>query len=498
MLKSRRIRDPRKVASDYLNLDIWGLHDRFYQVMENEDYKRIVVLAPRGHGKSQVWTHVFPVWSYLKNRNSRTLIAAKAKEQSVKLLSLIKQDFERNPRLWADFGDCTSKPWQDDKIYLQRDTAIPLKDPTFEAVGVLGAITGSHFDNIVLDDIIDDENVRTEKRRQSVLTWLKKTVEPLLEPGGRICAVGTRKHYRDVYQHLLDNPSWYHVACQERIYGDHRRCGYKAILQEPVYEPIFDSAGILVNIEVKGDYSILLPERWTIQKLLMNKISMGTPIFESEYQNNPTALEGLLFDEDWIQYYKTPSEVEAMNMKFKVMAFDLAVSEKQIEGGDFFAGVVIGLTDQNKFYVIDIIHEHLDFPSQVRKILLWYDLHRPDVVVIETNAYQKALAQHLQSISTLPIVQKKTVTDKYTRLLEISPYFESKRVYIREDMEELVQEYKEFPRGEHEDILDALQMAISDIISRSSNYEFFGWRPGWARKRHENEWIASQIKPKQV
>jgi len=493
----RKITDPRTVATHYLGHTMWKLHEELYKTVENTNLKRVVVIAPRDHGKSEVFTHTLPLWSYLNNRDVRILIAAKSKDQATKFLSVIKQDFEKNEKIKKDFGDLKDNPWQDSKIYLKRNPTVSLKDPSVEAVGVLGGITGAHFDLIVCDDLLDDENTRTERKRQSVMTWFKGTLEPLLEPNGRLFVVGTRKHYKDMYQYLLNNDVWKHLECQYNIAGDHRRCGYKSIIKEPKYDITYDHENKINDIKIIGDYSILLPEKFTITELIIRKISMGSQLFNSEYQNDPTGLEGLLLDEEWLQYYTSVTDLDKLTFKMRVMAFDLAISEKDIEGGDYFAGIFIGLTNDNKFYILDYIREHLDFPSQVRKIQSWYDLQtsfgwKPDVVIIETNAYQKALSQHLKSITTLPILEKKQDKDKYTRLLEISPYFESKRVFMREDMTDIMDEYKMFPRGDHEDLLDAIQMAMSEIIKRSTDYEFFGWRPGWLRKKDESEYISSK------
>lgn len=494
---SINVKDPRRIARYYLNHAEWKLHNIFYNLIENEDYKHILVIAPREHGKSEVFTRVMPIWTYLNNRNSRILIASKSKDQATKQLKIIKSDFEKNSKIMDDFGDLRDIPWQNDKIYLKRDPDISLKDPSFEAVGVRGAITGGHFDLVVVDDIIDDGNVKTKKERKNVETWFKKTVEPLLSPDGRICVVGTRKHYDDLYQNLLDNVAWYHVNCRYVEYGDHKRCGYRAIIQEPgKYEGILDDGGVVVGIDInkQSKYEILCPEFWTIEELLLKKLLMGTPFFNSEYQNDVTALEGLILDRDWLQFYKEPRELESIIFKTQIMAFDLAISGKDIKEGDYFAGVVLGMSNANNFYVIDTIREKLDFPQQVKRIINWYELHRPNIVVIETNAYQKALSQHLQDITTMPIVNKRQESDKFMRLMEITPYFESRRVYIRKDMDDFIEEYTDFPRGKHEDLLDAFHMAMSEAVGRTSNYELFGWRPSWIRKKDEEEWISSNFK----
>ena len=444
-LKSKIV-SPKDVAVTYLDRQAWPFHDEFYRALSLTQYRKILIIAPRGHGKSEIFSHVLPIWAYLNNHNVRILIVSKAKEMATRSLGIIKQAFESNQKIISDFGDLRSKPWQDDKIYLKRDENVPLKDPSVEAVGIGGSITGAHFDLIICDDLIDNEHMKSEKKRRSVEHWFQTTLEPLLEPTGRIVVIGTRKHFKDIYQSLLDNPIWYHMACRYPEDEDHRRCGYRAILEEPASEPLVDDNGVVTDFAIKGPYRILLPERWTIQGLLKEKLSMGSPAFNSEYQNDPTGFEGLLLDEDWLQYYTDYQTIESTSMKMVIMAFDLAITEKSIEAGDYFAGIVIGLSLSNNFYVIDTLRAHLDFPSQVRKVIDWYNIHKPQAVVIETNAYQKALAQQLKEVTTIPIIEKRTDTDKYRRILEISPYFEARHVFVRKEFQDLIDEYKEFPQ----------------------------------------------------
>ena len=81
---------------------------------------------------------------------------------------------------------------------------------------------------------------------------------------------------------------------------------------------------------------------------------------------------------------------------------------------------------------------------------------------VESNAFQVALPQALRE-GMLPIVQVKQHRDKLWRLMELAPHFENGRIRIhRQNHEDLIHEYLQFPKGEHDDILDALHLAFSN------------------------------------
>ena len=66
----------------------------------------------------------------------------------------------------------------------------------------------------------------------------------------------------------------------------------------------------------------------------------------------------------------------------------------------------------------------------------------------------------------LPVIPYKTITDKTTRVMAISPYFENHMVRCKEDQDEFIHEYVQFDKGDHDDLLDALTLAVTDIIDR--------------------------------
>ena len=60
----------------------------------------------------------------------------------------------------------------------------------------------------------------------------------------------------------------------------------------------------------------------------------------------------------------------------------------------------------------------------------------------------------------VPTKKIKQRTDKVTRISGISPLVENGTIKFKKDQVELLDEMIEFPASQHDDILDALEMAI--------------------------------------
>jgi predicted phage terminase large subunit-like protein len=150
------------------------------------------------------------------------------------------------------------------------------------------------------------------------------------------------------------------------------------------------------------------------------------------------------------------------------MAVDPAIS--QAATADYFALVVLGMNDDRNIWVLDTYRERLDFPAQIEIIKSKAAQWDPDRIPIEDSAYQLSLVQALMRESSLPVVRSKSAGDKTARIMAMGPHFENGRIRVRRGMRELEAEYLAFPRGAHDDLLDALEKAVEAACER-------GWGP---------------------
>lgn len=428
-------------ANYYLNITSPPHQKEWHNILD--DVKRNLLLAPRDHGKSLVVTYEFPIHEICKNRNIRILIISKTGKQGTKFLSVIKEELEQNQKLIKDFGVFYSDiGWTSNYIYVKRDKI--MKDPTVECVGVLGAITGGHFDIIIADDILDDENTKTVERMKTVKNWFYGTIMQLVEPHTKVIVVGTRKHYLDLYQDILKNPMF-------------KNSVYKAIIKYPdKYDYVKDDKGE-VDVKIKGQSEVLWPDKWDIKTLLKDRHSTGSILFDREKQNDPSGMRGQLLKMEWLNFYKEPPT----HFKYKFQGIDLAISTSLT--ADYFVICTIGVDDYNNIYVLDWFRGRLEFPQQVEAVIQYASLHKPLKIFIEKNQYQAALAQHLISFTDLPIIPTQTTKSKETRMIALSPYFQNGRIRLKESMHDFITEYSHFPKGAHDDMLDGLDLSMTDI-----------------------------------
>lgn len=204
-------------------------HDLWYDILDNQviqDHetgllipnttgrinKAIMLLAPRGHAKSTVFTVNATLTEIVRNRNVRIVIVSNSSEVADGFLREIKGHLEReDPKRVYDFqkvhGNLVPKfpeKWTNNQIIVDRPD-LRLKDPTVAAVGAGGSVLSRRADIILCDDILNQDNSRTPEQREKIKRWFHEVLMPVLVPGGRIIVVGTKWHDFDLYSELLED-----------------------------------------------------------------------------------------------------------------------------------------------------------------------------------------------------------------------------------------------------------------------------------------------------
>ncbi|MBN2389903.1 MAG: phage terminase large subunit [Anaerolineae bacterium] len=429
---------------------------------------------PRDHGKSEIFCIAYPLRMICENPNVRILIVQKTATEAEKTLQVIKTELERNNALKAfyalhwkmavghsDISNATGMllrdgaregMWQKRRIYCKRTRHG--KDPTVEAVGVGGAITGGHFDIIILDDIEDDENTKTLERLVALREWFTGTIMQLREPHTKTIVVGTLKTAGpDIYNFVLNNLLWNcHV---ESALISHE-------LSEICYETITNSAGNVVDVRmVTQGVETLWPERWPIEALLVDMLASIRSIWIREKLNDLKALAGAIFQREWFRY------VDALPSRFErvIQTWDTAFEESK--SADYSVCVTAGLLN-GSVYVINVLRAKLEMPALVDAIKREYGRERPELIRVERKASGRSAVQVVKSETTLPILDVDPGTqDKVSRARAVTPYFAGGRVVFPTRapwLEVLEDELVMFPASAHDDQVDALVYAICELM----------------------------------
>ena len=438
------------------HMAMW-LHKR-HKFVDIEGQSWHLALAPRGGGKSTILTIAEIILDMLKNPNIRILIASKTDTNSIGFLREIKQKLE-SEKFIAIFGNQIGKIWNDGEITIA-DRKSAAKEPTISTVGYTGALASKHFDKIYADDLVDEENSKTEAQRVKLKTWLYKILHPTLEPDGDMNIIGTRYHPDDIYGELIDT-----------VFTKKNKKG-KVLKQYYIRVPCMLKKR--VSVKIKNRYKrknkdipewhkwiSFWPDKFKVKYLLKLKKHQGTIIFNSQYMNDVEAMKGKIFKVDWFEWYK-PDEINMKDLKI-YQGVDLAIKQK--ENADKFAHCTIGICPKTfNIYVLDYYNRVTHYTKQKKVIGDMFLKYDPVKVGIEANGYQDALRQDMKTDKRLHVVRAFPIftdTDKTLRAWKLSAYFERGQIFMREGMHELQEHLLAMPDGRYKDLFDSLDLAIT-------------------------------------
>lgn len=215
------------------------------------------------------------------------------------------------------------------------------------------------------------------------------------------------------------------------------------------------------------DGSLFFPQKLSHEFLEGAKRTMGSYIFANQYLNQIIPSELQTFKKDWFKYYA------ALPKHLNTFIFiDPALSEATTSD---YTGVVVAHVDGNNDWYIPYAKRHRLTPTQlVDFVFKLNETFSPAIIGIEEVAYQKALLYFLDQEmrrrnQLVPVqgVKYPTTKSKQTRILSLVPRLEWGHMSFAQGLTDLELELLQFPRGSHDDLIDAL--ASLDYIAFPAN-----------------------------
>ena len=447
--------------------------------------EKVLLLAPRDHGKSYL-SILYTVWRLCTDRNAKILFVSATSGQAEKRLRLVRKFLEADKVIedWAS-GDLPpfktpETKWISTQIYLNRD--LESIDPSLECVGAGGAVTGGHFDVLVLDDVDDDKTTYTAGVRRKTRDWLNGTIQPVLTRGGVMIAVGTRKHADDIYAHMIKDPTF-------NVIHD------RAIIRMPdsyTFVTEVDRAGrdIIKDINIVGDSEVLWPEQRPIEYLLKEKATVGSRLFTREFQNEVQDADDALFKGDWLDAALARGRAYGMgempNGRLRVIqAWDLALNtdakKAEKNDSDFTVGITWCSDEHGNRYLLDITRFRGVSPSELyRRVEAFYRkwANYVTVVAVERNNFGALHTLNLKQRSDIPLREHQTTArSKADGIPRLAVLFENEKVVLpsrdkddRDKLEDLITELSGFGVEAHDDTVLALSIAEATLAATSFEY----------------------------
>lgn len=204
-LQERCRTDLKFLVTKIMQLPRWStpLHDEATAVI-NAPGDRKLLLLPRGHQKSTIFTVAKTIQKILINPNIRVKIVSATWPLAKDLLFQIKGVLEQSalPEIFGPFLQPRCR-WTTDVIDVAQRTKW-LKDPTISTGGIDTGKTGGHCDLLIFDDIVTPENTTTPEQVRKVIDGYQACL-PLLDPGGELWMIGTRYVMADIYGYIIEN-----------------------------------------------------------------------------------------------------------------------------------------------------------------------------------------------------------------------------------------------------------------------------------------------------
>jgi predicted phage terminase large subunit-like protein len=398
-------------------------------------FEGLLDIEPRDHGKTTRMAQAFPLWLVLTKQNVFPVIVSASSDSARDILESIRFELEHNERILEDFGSLKGEIWTGRKITLKNGNSIAALGAGQSARGIKDRY--KRPTHIICDDLLKDQEVESKVSRDKVYKWFKRVVMNLGK-GAKIIIVNTILHPDDLPSRLL---------------------------KEIEAGTLKDWVGVVFSA-ITPEGKPLWPERWSLEDIEKKREQLGSFVFATEWMNEPIAEEERKFKPEWFQFYE-PSELRNIKFERVVMAVDPATGKST---GDYSAIVVVGRTSNNQIYVLDAEGEKISDLALIRRIIDKYRAWRPDKILFEIQAFQEIyknqlLREALKDGLVLPVKGIKHTVNKELRISKLSPLVEAGIILFKKTQSLLLQQLEEFPRG-HDDLPDALEMAVSEVIAK--------------------------------
>lgn len=393
--------------------------------------RNLLIMLPPRHGKSLTVSRLWPAWFLGRNPNMRVLMAS-----YVASVSTQHSRFVRNLTLTQEYKALFPHIRLADDSAAKHLMDIQGYSGGLEAVGKGGAVTGKGANVLLADDLVKGQKeAESASRREDDWSWFVQDYLTRREPNAATIIVNTRWNLDDIPGRLLlQNPDDWHI------------------IKLPALATEDDPLG-------REPGEALWPERYGRDYLLHERAIMGEYAFSALYQQDPQVAEGGLFKRDRLQIVEHAPATIVRAVRF----WDLSMSES--DNADPTVGLLLGELQGGGYCVLDVERVNMewdDVPEFIERVA-----HRDGknvIIGIEAAFYLTRAVRKVQrrpGMGNFTIKGFRPDSDKFTRSLPVAARVGEREVFVlrRHWTETFIDELCSFPRGAHDDQVDALSGA---------------------------------------
>ena len=411
------------------------------------EIKRLIINIPPRSLKTETVSIAFPAWCLWHDPRIKFMeisySAQLAEKNSLWCRNMYLSDtylsvFPR--RVWLREDQNTKQHWE------------TLQGGQMYAAGSGGTIIWQGCDIMLIDDPLSPEEAKSEVMRTGVNNNYQDTLKSRLnsKQDWAIVIIMQRLHDDDLSGFLLE---------QQRLgIGDNR-------------EEIIIPAIAEKDDEYRKTGDSFFEKRFPIE--ILHKMKAESPIiFSTQYQQNPVNKDTQEFHEEWFRYYNDEQQPKKLRI---FTACDPAFSKR--DSADNTAIMTAGF-DGMDMYILEYTHWKFNPAELIDKLIYHNNKWSPEKIGIEAFQAQQMIWFNLKAEldrrwQYANIEEVRQTGDKETKLRKLIPLYRNWHIYHKIGMDELEFELKRFPRGRHDDIIDAEQMLYSmyELVPNNKAYK---------------------------
>ncbi len=289
---------------------------------------RLLINVPPGTMKSLIVSVFWPAWEWGPRGlpSMRYLTASYnegyAKRDARKMRDLVTSEWYQ--ALWPI------------ELIRAGETSFETKDRGGREAKPFVSLTGGRGDRVIIDDPHSTETAESESERDTTTRIFRESITSRLNDPVKsaIIVVMQRLHEKDVSGQILA-----------------LKLGYTHLMLPMEFEPERKCVTPLFEDPRTADGELLFPERFPRATVDRDKATMGGYAVAGQFQQRPAPREGGLFKRGWFKII----DDEPAGITSRLRRWDLAATlPAKGKEPDWTAGVLMGVTDDKRFVVLDV------------------------------------------------------------------------------------------------------------------------------------------------
>ena len=273
------------------------------------------------------------------------------------------------------------------------------KEPSIRAASIEQALSGSHFGVLKLDDVVTNENSKTQERIAGINKQININ-QALLHPYGFFDVIGTWYDEKDYYGVRIKQEETFakEDGMLSSIHGTVDSGRFNSGVMLKIYlraawwlNEAAEKAGKIEAEAKKEDYDLWFPERLTFE-FLSGKRKTDPDSFPIKYLNNPRQLHKVKFPRELLMRRTVPGN-QLPPQGIVVTTIDTAYSTKSWAD---FTVILTCLIAGGRFFIINMVRGRFNEYELPGVIAATAAKWKPKRIAIEDSMGVKWMGQELK------------------------------------------------------------------------------------------------------